>query len=193
MKSFNYAIIEVDEDYNNEVELSSGLNLVVNTTIESVAHINRIGRVKAAPESTVLQEGDEIVVHHNILRRKNGVEGIEVKSDFFVKDNIYFVPLTEIFAYRRNGEWIGLDPFVFVRPKELINDEAGQWSNSLDVVSFKKMVDNRGFIEINNKELSEWGVEKGDEVFFADDSEYSFEIEGETLYRMKTSDILGKF
>ena len=191
MRSFNYAIIEVEEDYNNEVELSNGLNLVVNTTIESVSNINRIGKVKAAPENTVLKEGDEIVVHHNILRRKNGVEGIEVKSDFFVKDNIYFVPLTEIFAYRRDGEWKGLDPFVFVRPVEVVNEAVND--ALFEAVSFQKYEPNRGVIHINNQELSEWGVEKGDEVFFADDSEYAFEIEGETLYRMKTSDILGKF
>lgn len=189
MKTLNYIIIEVEDEYNNEVELESGLNLVVNTTIESVANINRVAKIKAAPSSTILLSGDEIIFHHNILRRKNDVDGVEVKGDYYIKDNLFFVPPTEIFAYKRNGEWKALDPYVFVTP---ILAE-GTSEGVIEGVSFNKYEPNTGIIQLINKELTEWGLKKEDKVFFKDDSEYEFEIDGKVHYRMKTDDILGKY
>lgn len=190
MKAVKYVIIETPTEYNNEVELSSGLKLIVNTTIESVANINRQVKVLAAPENTILEKGDMLVVHHNILRRKNNIKGEEVRSDYWMYDNIYFVPPTEIFLYKKSeSEWEAPDPFVFIEPIEKdIKTESGIF---LDTGFEKKYVDNMGYIAYINEELKSWGLKKGDKVFFKDDSEYEFNIDDRLLYRMKTSDILG--
>lgn len=192
MKAVKYIIVEADQDYNNEVTLSTGHNIVVNTTIESVANINRVVKVVSVPEGIILQPDDYIIVHHNILRRKNDTKGNEIKSDYWIEGNYYFVPPMEVFTYKRNGKWYGLDPFVFIEPIK----ETPKISNTgifLESGNKTQMVKNTGYIRVINKELESWGLKEGDKVYFKDDSEYEFDIDGQTLYRMKTSDILGQF
>ena len=192
MDTLNYLIVESDQEYNNEVTLDSGLSLVVNTTIESVANVNRVVTIKSAPKFTILQKGDKVIIHHNILRRKNDINGLEVQGEYFIEDNLYFVPLTEVFAYNRSGKWIALDPFVFLKPivYDNINDKIND--RIIEPVSFEKYKKNIGTLQILNEEVVDWGLSKGDEIYFTDNSEYEFEIDGELLYRMKTSDLLGK-
>lgn len=191
MRAVKYIIIEAPTEYNNEVELSNGMKLVVNTTIESVANINRQVKVKAAPDNTVLEKGDTLIIHHNILRRKNDIKGVEKRSDYWLYDNLYFVPPTEVFLYKKeDGDWISPDPYVFVEPieQESIRTQSGIY---LDTGFKKKYVENVGNIAYINEELKSWGLKQGNKVFFKDDSEYEFNIDGRLLYRMKTSDILG--
>ena len=73
-----YVIVETDSAYNNEKKITEDISIVVNTTIESVEHINRKGKVIASPSFTILKEGDEVILHHNIFRLRNGVKGEKV-------------------------------------------------------------------------------------------------------------------
>lgn len=194
MKALGYCLVESDTEYNNEKSLSSGVSLVVNTTVESVAHINRIVRLVSAPEGTVLLPGDELIIHHNILRTVNALGGAAVKSEYWVEGNIYYVPLTEIFAYRRGEDWISLDPYCFVKPvaedtkvSEVIDVSHGTFNKELSHKGMKKL---KGLMWYPNKSLEFQGVVRGDEVVFSKDSEYEFEIEGQVYYKMKTSDVL---
>lgn len=194
MKAVKYILVDAGQEYNNEVELSNGVNLVVNTTIESVENINREVTVIAAPDNTILKKGDKLIIHHNILRISNSTSGKEVHSEYFVGypyDNVYIVPPTEIFAYKRDGKWLALDPFVFVKP---VKKDKPKYKGSLVLPDMKTEYEpNVGDIYFINRELQEWGLQEGDRVFFTDNSEYEFNIGGELLYRMKTSDILAKF
>jgi Co-chaperonin GroES (HSP10) len=193
MKAINYMIVEVESAYNNEKKLGD-VSIVVNSTIESVEHINRIARVIASPEFTPIKAGDEIIIHHNICRLRNGIKGQVTQSDYHIEDNKYFVPLMEIFAYKPvGGEWTALAPFCFVEP---IKDETKKIGsiivqNSGDV--HKGMLTKQGIIKYTNPELEEYGIKEDDHIAFSEDSEYEFVIDGKTYYRMKTNDILGKF
>ena len=64
MKAVKYVIVESEQDYNNEVTLSGGQKIIVNTTIESVSNINRQVEVVSVPKGLILQEGDVIIIHH---------------------------------------------------------------------------------------------------------------------------------
>jgi len=193
MNSLNYVIVEVDSEYNNEEKIGD-TSIIVNTTIESVAHINRIARVVSAPEYTVLKKGDDIIVHHNIFRKRNSQFHTEVKSDYHIKDKLFYVPLNEIFAYKKDSTWKALDPFVFVKP---IKASKTDTSKVLTITGNKSSryhkgcLKNVGVVEYPNKELIDNNIVKGTRVWFTDDSEYEFKIDGQILYRMKTSDILG--
>lgn len=192
MKTLNYMIVEVDSAYNNEKKIGD-VSLVVNSTIESVEHINRIAKVVASPEFTPIKAGDEVIIHHNICRLRNGIKGIMVQSDFHIENNLYFVPLTEVFMYKPvGGEWTALAPFCFIQP---IKDETKKIGsiivqNSGD--TFEGNIDKQGVVKYTNPELQEYGINVGDHICFSEDSQYKFNIDGEILYRMKTSDILGK-
>lgn len=195
MKAVHYVLVKSDQDYNNEVELKGGLKLVVNSSIETVENINREATVVSSPKGTVLKEGDRVIIHHNIMRRKNDIKGNEIKSPFHIEDNIYFVPPTEVFAYKRDGgEWQALDPYCFVKPIELKEEKVESGIVILPGAqdNFKKRANGVGIMRFANRELAVEGIEPGDKVHFEPWSEHEFEIDGEVLYKMKTSDILGK-
>ena len=195
MRTRNCVIIKVDNSYNNEVELSGGHKLVVNTSIEDVEYINRKATVISAPEFTVLKEGDEIVIHHNILREGYGQQGGLIRSEYWLEDDTFFVPLTEIFAYKRDSEWVSLDPFCFVQPiKFKAEDKEGfqLFNDERNSDSYKGQVKLTGTIAFTNKSLQEQGVENGDVVMFSHWSEYEFTIDGELYYKMSTKDIIAK-
>lgn len=191
MKSFNYIIVEVDSDYNNEVKIAENLSVVVNSTIESVEHINRVAKVISAPSFTILEEGDEVIIHHNICRLRNGVSGEQTKSNYHLEDNKYFVPLTEVFMYKREGVWKAISPYCFVKPiksEEIKSDLVVIDSSD----THKGMQKNIGIMSYPNPWLESQDINSGDTIAFSDDSEYEFKIDGEVYYKMSNNDILGK-
>jgi hypothetical protein len=189
MPTLNYLIVEQEEAYNNEVELSSGKSLIVNSTIESVDHISRTAKVIEAPDSIILKRGDQVVVHHNIFRQKNDVKGKTIKSDYHIGDNKYYIPLTEVFLYKRNSDWVAIDPYVFIKPIPL-RDEGNLLLGTKK--EYKGREHQKGKISFINGRLQEQGLKEGDEISFARYSEYEFDIEGELYYKMRTQDIIAK-
>ena len=196
MRSLGYVVVQADQEYNNEVELA-GVKIVVNTTIESVENINREATVVSSPEGTILLPGDRVIVHHNIMRKKNSTSGKEIKSQFHIKDDKYFVPPTEVFAYKRGdeSEWQGLDPYCFVEPIKAKDKEVGgiNISAEKDKENFKGRENGVGILRIANRELlEEEGLKIGDKVHFTPWSEYEVKVDGRVMYRMKSEDILAK-
>lgn len=193
MKSNNFVIVEVDKAYNNEKKIGD-VSLVVNSTIESVEHINRIGKVIAAPSFTPLKEGDSVIIHHNICRLRNGIKGLQVESDYHIENFTYFVPLTEVFMYKREGEeWTALAPYCFVEP---IDDQAkmvGSIYIPNDSDNYKGRIARQGIMKHANPDLIENGINNGDHIAFSEDSEYEFLIDDKIYYKMSNNDVLGKF
>ena len=184
--TINYIIVEIDEAYNNEED-----GIVVNSTVESVRHINRIATVLEAPDFTILKKGDKVICHHNIFRIRNGIKGQKVRSNYNLEDNVYFVPFTEVFMFKREENWEAIRPYVFIKPA-YYNDKkvdnitlVGNSNNSHK--GNKKL---RGFVKYPNDDITKSGVKVGDEVVFSSHSQYEFNVEGETLYKMSTRDIL---
>jgi co-chaperonin GroES (HSP10) len=175
----------------NEVELSNGTTLVVNTTIESAEHINRIGTVEAAPKTAPFKAGDEVIVHHNVFRKKNGYEGVRLESDYYLEPNLYYVTKDLIFAYKSpGGSWEALEPYFFVKP---IEREIKKTSSGIFLESGKeKYVHQEASLRYLNKELREWGLKEGDVVGYGKNQEYKFNIDGELLYRVRMPMLLYK-
>jgi co-chaperonin GroES (HSP10) len=188
MESVNYFIVEIDKAYSNEVELSTGESLIVNSTIESVEHINRVATIVAAPCFTVLKAGDKVIVHHNIFRLRNDVKGNVAQSNFHIEGNTYFVPLTEVFMVKSEGEdWRAMNPYCFVKPID--KEEEQGFSLSLSEGSYKGKQKGVGIMYYPNEDLTAQGVKMGDKVKFTANSEYEFNIDGDLYYKMSTRDI----
>ena len=191
MRATVYFIVEVKKDYNNEKTFPSGLKFAVNNTIDSVEHINRIGKLVAAPKGSNAKPGDFLLFHHNICRRSWGHTKKKRKSIFCIKDSIYYIPVTEIFMIRRkcSRAWEALDPYVFIKPLPAVERTL---HNGLKVMedSYKQMKDLVGVMSYPNQTLLSAGIKKGDLVAFQEDSEFEFTIRGEIHYRMTTNDIL---
>ena len=192
MKAILYFLVKVENGYNNQVELSNGLKMTVNNSIESVENINRTGEIISAPKGTIVNKGDQLLFHHNICRESFGYKSKRRKSSFLVRDNIYYVPATEVFMLKRKDskQWEAIDPYVFIKP---IKAEVKTLSNGLKVKEddYKGMKDLVGTVAFPNKVLEYQGVNKGDTVAFREYSQHEFSIDGEIYYKMKTQDILG--
>lgn len=189
MKSINYLIVELDEAYQNEIEVSTGDKVIINSTIENVSSINRVATVIDSPSFTILKKGDNVVVHHNIFRLRNDTSGNVVESNFYIGDNKYFIPLTEVFMYKRgDSDWLPISPFCFVQPIKKKEKEGFDLNPVED--TYKGNLIHRAVMKYPNQELLDQGVNKGDLIVFSKNSEYEFDIDGELYYKMRTKDIL---
>tara|TARA_R110002073_G_scaffold332814_1_gene519384 strand:+ start:2329 stop:2913 length:585 start_codon:yes stop_codon:yes gene_type:complete len=191
MKATIYFLVRVEDSYNNYVELDNGVKLSTNNSIDSVQHINRVGKVISAPKGTIVDEGDFILFHHNICRESWGNKSKRRSSVFAISDNEYFVPIPEIFMYMKEGtdKWKAIAPFVFIKP---IPAEKIKLKNGLEVTeeSYNGMKPLMGKVAYVNKELEEKGVNEGDIIAFQQDSEHEYKIKDEIFYKMKNKDIL---
>ncbi len=190
MSVVNNLIVEIDSAYENERKLSNGQSIIVNSTIENVEFVNRVATVLETPDFTILKKGDKVVVHHNIFRLRNGVTGGQMDSNYFIEGNKYFVPLTEVFMFKRgDSDWKSIDPFCFVEP--IISEEEDSFfSLSVNDNLYKGRVHMEGILTYPNKALIEQGVKSGDHIMFSRDSEYEFVIDNKLYYKMSTKDII---
>lgn len=163
---------------------------MINNSIDDVETINRVGKVVDCPAGMKCESGDLLLFHHNICR-KSWAKGKLRESNFCVKDNIYYIPATEVMMMMKEGEedWTAMDPYVFVKPVEAGNIE---YPNGLKVKeeNHKGRKNLQGILAYPNKSVLELGAKEGDMVWFQQDSEHEYKIRGETYYKMRTEDIL---
>jgi co-chaperonin GroES (HSP10) len=171
--------------------MADGTQLAINNSIDDVASINRVGKIIDAPKGTSANKGELLLFHHNICRSSWGLKSKRRPSVFCIRENIYYIPYTEVFMIMRQGEteWEAIDPVVFVEP---IPAEATVLTNGLIIeeVSYKGTKPLMGRMAYPNKTLLGHGVKKGDLVSFQQDSEHEYKIQGKIYYKMKTQDIL---
>jgi hypothetical protein len=181
MQSLFEYIISTENRYNNTINVD-GKELVVNTEIteRDYMFVNRIGTIIQVPayNSSVIEPGDEVIVHHNVFRRWFDVRGNEKNSANFISEDKYFVATDQIFAYKKNNEWECLPEYCFVKP--IYKDD--KWALKTDE-------NLSGVLTYSNASLSSLGASIGDVVGFTPNSEYEFEIEGEKLYRILSNHI----
>ena len=157
-------------------------SFILNTELQNHLFVNRIGVVLSTPinNDTGIEEGDEIVVHHNVFRTFRDIKGKEKKSKSFYKDNLYFVSPNQIYAYKRIAQWKALKGFNFVQPlKE---------NNMFSINKEKPLV---GILKFKDPGLS--GVTEQDLVGFKPESEYEFVLDGMKLYRVSSNSITIKY
>jgi hypothetical protein len=176
---YNFIVKPKDNRYNNTKNIG-GKEIIVNTDIFQHHYVSREAVVISTPSlfKTDIKAGDTIIVHHNVFRRYTDVRGVEQDSKAYYKDNLYFVFIDQIFAYKRDKKWIPLDEYCFVKPIK-----------SNDMFDTNKEQPLVGVIKHTNKNLPEVGSLVG----FTPNSEYEFIIDGERLYRVRTKDITIKY
>ena len=173
---FSY-IITTDNRYNNTKKVGDK-KLILNTEIteRDAQFVNRIGKVLAAPRNSVISDSNRVIVHHNVFRRWYDMQGEQQNSINHIKDNLYSVEEESIFGYDDGNGWKAMPGFTFIKP------EIGQEG------MFGRKIGLRGTVVYLDKD-NEMGIEEGMGVTFTPSSEYEFDVEGETLYRVRIKDI----
>ena len=184
MKSvFDFIVMPEGNRYNNEVDLN-GDKLIVNSSIENFKLINRKATVLTVPTAftTPIQEGDEVIIHHNVFRRYYNQKGEAVDSSKLFKENLYFCQPDQVYLYKRDNKWKPIGKRCFVMPIEN--------KSPFTLVKEKKDV---GILKIGNSSLEALGVAEGDLVGFKSNREFEFIVDDQRLYCMESNDILLKY
>jgi len=185
MRSLYNYIISTENRYNNSKAIEDK-ELILNTEIteRDYQFVNRIGKVISIPilHKNDINVGDEVILHHNVFRRWIDVRGNEKNSSSFIQENEYFVAPDQIYAYKKNKDWLCLNEYCFVKP---LQDKL-KW----EPVREKKLL---GELVYSNAFLKSLGLAIGDVVGFTPDSEYEFNINDQKLYRILSNQVTLKY
>ena len=184
MKSvYDFIIKPVGKVYDNSIDVD-GKELLLNTSIEKHKFVNNKAIVISTPLAfdTPIEEGDEIIVHHNIFRRYYNMKGKEVNSSKFFKNDLYFCQIDQIYLYKKIYKWHAFADRCFAMPLENNND--------LELDKEQKLI---GVLKYGNKSLEAKGINEGDTVGFTPNSEFEFIVNDQRLYCMKSNDIVIKY
>ena len=170
MKPLYDSIVKhLGDRYNNSIEVIDNKSLILNTEIFNHGYINRKASIVSTPIDNVynLQEGQEVVVHHNIFRRWHNVKGVERNSRGFLNEGEYLASPDQIYMYKTLG-WECTNGYTFVKPLK-----------SIDKYSIQEERPLVGIVKYSDGEFLPTQL-----VGFRPSSEFEFIIDGERLYRV---------
>ena len=179
MKSvYNFVVTPKGERYNNKKKVGDS-ELILNTEIYNHQYVNRTAIVKSIPiiGNTDIQQGDEVIVHHNVFRRWHDVKGREKNSRSFFNENTYFITQDQMFLYKRDNKWIAPKGYCFVKPLKAID--------KFNIDQEKPL---QGIVK-----YSDGTVNVNELVGFTPNSEYEFIVDSERLYRVLSKFITIKY
>jgi hypothetical protein len=180
---YDFIIKPVGKRYDNEVKVGEH-TLITNSSIESFKHVNNIAEVVETPVAfaTPIRKGDLIMVHHNVFRVFYDMKGIKKNSRSFLKDDLFFCAVDQVYLYKRTDTWKSFGDRCFVAPVK-----------SKDLLSTDKVADLIGILKIGNSSLEESGINPGDIIGFTPNSEWEFVVDNQIMYCMKSNDIVIKY
>ncbi len=180
---YDFIVEPLGKRYNNTVDIE-GIDLVVNTSIESFKSVNNIGVVLALPKAfkTDISIGDQIMIHHNVFRRFYDMRGNEKNSRSYLNENMYLCAFDQIYLYKKDGgDWITFGDRCFVKPICSTNE----FDTDLEEPHI-------GIVKYDNKKLNSIGIKNEMLVTFKPESEFEFIVDNQRLYCMKSNNIVIK-
>ena len=190
MKSPNHFLVKPlgGRRYDN-VRKYGDVDFIISSDQEDHTVTNRFAEVIEVPANYngEIKAGDVLIVHHNVFKKYYDMKGKERDSFSFFRDDIYLIDEHQYYLYGNGSDWKAPNPYCFVAPID--NEDYNIFTANLEN---HKHLDLVGRIKYINEDLKSAGIEAGDTICFTPDSEYAFNIEGETLYRMRTQNICVK-
>jgi co-chaperonin GroES (HSP10) len=188
MRAASQVLVKTDNNYNNKAQLGD-TNATVNVDIDDTLSVNRLCTVFSSPEASLVNDGDSVIIHHNVMRDSIKNDGSIDRGPNFIKEGIYHCDDSEIIMKKigGKGDWVCLHDFVFIKP-ELSKDVELGAGLVLVPDSRKGMVDLRATLKIGNSKLKD--IKTGERVIFSKFSQHEFIIDGELLYKCELGDLL---
>tara|TARA_B100001769_G_C21994909_1_gene534728 strand:- start:310 stop:873 length:564 start_codon:yes stop_codon:yes gene_type:complete len=170
-----------DRRYDNLKQIGN-TEFITSVSEEDHTVSNRFASVVNTPinYNGPIKKGDILLVHHNVFKFYNDMQGRQKSGRSFLKDNLFLVDPDQFFMYKQKNKWHAWGKYCFVKPMPIKESYIFKPGGEEPLFGVMKYI---------NKELRDMGVKEGDEISFTPDSEYPFMIDGEKLYRMFTSQI----
>lgn len=175
---YKFIVTPLEGKYRTTKQVA-GKTLYLTSSIEDAKYVSRLAVVFSVPLFYYgnIKDGDIVVIHHNIFRDYYNQAGKVTISynTLQYEDKIVFIVEEElIYLYKsEDNKWRANNDFCFIEP-----------IRKIDNLSNTSVLDERMGIVVYSNELDE-----GTLIGFTPESEYEFDIDGKTLYRMKNSDI----
>ena len=157
--------------------------LIISVSEEDHTVANRFAKVINLPIGYTgdISIGDTVLVHHNVFKYYNDIYGRQKSGRSWLKDDLFLVDELQFFLYKKSNEWKAYDKYCFVKPIAK--------KQSYIIGSGVNKEPLQGELVYINNQLKDLGLSVGDTVCFEPHSEYSFNIDGQDLYRMFTQNI----
>ena len=180
---WNFLVKPIGDRYDNSIKINNK-NLILNTSIEKFKFISNRAIIVKTPKAfkTVLKEGDEIVIHHNVFRRYYNQRGKAVDSSKKFIDDLFFCQPDQIYLYKTDDKWRSFGDRCFVAPIK-----------NKDPLTLDKEQKNIGILKYGNKLLEARGINERDLIGFPSMREFEFIIDNTRLYCLHMDDILIKY
>ena len=194
MKPIRDIIVRVEKTHKQTIKTESGFELLLDENIKQVKDTIRHGEVVAVPDDMPwdVRVGDELYFHHGIVGETVLNDQPNLESQYLIdrEKHMFTVPTDKYwpmaYAILRDEKFQALNGVCFVRP--IIHKK---YSTDLYIPNNEEELKSIGEMVYSNDNLREQGVDDGTKVVFSKDSEYKFDINGETLYAMFDRWILG--
>lgn len=162
--------------YNNTKSIG-GLDFIVNTSEEDHRFSNREAVVVAVPRHGIsgIRVGHKLLVHHNVFKFYNDMQGQRRSGKSFLKGDLFLVDPDQFFMYHDGTRWRAVDRYCFVEPLPASDEGLSRMGKHEPL---------HGIMRYPNNSMLAEGVNAGDVVCFAPDSEYSFIVDGVEMYRV---------
>lgn len=204
MKPLWSFIVKVDKKFSDEIELSNGNKLFVDTRFNPENHRAYCGEIVAIPEgvdSYGAKVGDTLYFHHHVILS----EGYCIDKE----NSLYMVKMSANDGYENHGYLIKrpdgtfkcLVDFLFVTKKRKQKEQVRE--SGLIIPDLADVPENEGKIAFDSDRLQEYPyicvkdggftskyLEVGDLVGYEKDSDMTFIVDGEVYYRMRFRDLL---
>lgn len=166
--------------YDN-IEKIGGVEFVTSTSEEDHTVANRFAKVLELPigYDGPIKRGDILITHHNTFKIYNDTSGKRRSSSTHFRDMKFFIGDDLFYLYGNEGNWKCHDRYCFVKPIKSPNM----------ITEYLPLIGEMKFV---NDTLQKNGVKVGDRIIFKPESEYSFRIDGELLYRVYDHAIVSK-
>lgn len=192
MKMRNNFVVHLENTMVDQIELSNGVNLYIDTKYDEFKHRVNEGEVVFIPYNydTAIESGDTIYFHHLVVL--NGGQKLPGYDDHYV---VFYNPETainsQVIAYKKKGSDVVVPMDGWSILKYVEEPEKELKSDVIEIVTLEKdNTPNKGQIAFNSKDIENLGLEVGDVVGFPNNMDYRFKIDGEEYYRVRTEDLL---
>jgi hypothetical protein len=162
--------------YNNTKQIG-GIDFITSTSEEDHKSSSRYATVIETPIGYTgpIEVGDTLLVHHNVFKFYNDMQGRRKSGRSHFMDNLFFVEPNQFYMYHNGDRWNSYDRYCFIKPVP-----------TEDYYIYKALTEEPlvGEVRYSNDYLQSQNINTGDRVTFKPESEYEFEVDGEKLYRM---------
>lgn len=179
-------LIEVDSPHKDGISVGD-TKIIIDTDYNRYDHSRQIGKIhtksiqitKQYLNDVPLEIGDEVVFHHFVCQPDH-------KMPF--GKNVYRCEYFHLYAKIVEGKIMPLEDVIFVDP--ILEPEENMFIGKVQIKPHREFLKQQGIVFAASNKAKSMGILPGDKVFFTPNADYSMNVTGKHLWRMRVRNII---